>query len=380
MSSVQAVLTNERRFWIETGHALAFLRSLPDACIHTAITSPPYFRQRDYGHPEQIGLEETPQEFIASLVAVFAEVRRVLRDDGTFWLNIGDGYAAGNKGGGGCFMETRRERGWAHREKSSGWRKPPAGWKPKDRLGMPHRLVFALQDDGFYFRDEVIWAKPAGMTESTEDRTTKAHELIFLLSKKPRYFFDWYTIADPSSWVPGSVSHPRSVWTLTPEFYGGNHFATFPSELPRRCILAGTSEKGCCPSCGAPWKRILEKERIPTRPGANSKCLAHSDGDKKTASKLGWNKPNVIGNRDPQRHVTMVHMRGWKPTCDCGREDTVPALVLDPFAGSGTTLLVANRLGRRAIGSELNPEYAEDARKRLASDSPLFNQTETRNA
>lgn len=370
--SVQEVLEGKRRFWVETSHVLPLLQQLPAGCIHCAVTSPPYFRQRDYQNHEQIGLEATPQEFIAKLVEVFAEVFRVLRDDGTFWLNIGDGYASGGKGGGGAYMKERKEGAWSFRAKKRGWQKAPPGWKAKDRLGIPHRLVFALQDAGWTWRDEIVWGKVAPMTESVSDRTTKAHEFVFLLSKQPRYFYDWYAIGEPSTWQPGAISNQRSVWTLAPEFFPGQHFATFPTELPRRAILASTSSYGCCARCGAPWRRKLKKERKPTRPGVNSKCLSHSNGDTATSEAMGWNRPNVIGNRDPQRHVTITHMLGWEPSCKCGETTLVAPVVLDPFSGSGTTGLVATRLGCRFIGAELNDEYAAASRTRLASDTPLF--------
>lgn len=295
------------------------LAELPTGSVQTCITSPPYFGLRDYGMADQIGLEQTPAQFVAELVAVFREVKRVLKDDGTLWVNMGDSYAStgghtkqGNssqRAGRSNLAVQAAQKGYAGGD----------GIKTKDLIGIPWRLAFALQDDGWYLRQDIIWHKPNPMPESVTDRCTKAHEYIFLLSKSPKYYFDNEAIKEAiSSTKPaGNKTHKyttayeqgdnemhrtkaglvalagvewenrnkRSVWTVATAPYAEAHFATYPPALVLPCVLAGS------------------------RPG-----------------------------------------------------DTV----LDPFNGAGTTGLVALENGRQYVGIELNPEYAALTRKRLA--------------
>lgn len=238
------------------------LRSLDAESIQTCVTSPPYFGLRDYGHGSQIGLEPTPAEFVDALVQVFREVRRVLRDDGTLWLNLGDSYAA-DRGGthqpaetlaggtGGVAQDGAR----VNRGRADGYnptRNAPAiGLKHKDLIGIPWRVAFALQADGWYLRQDLIWHKPNPMPESVQDRCTKAHEYLFLLSKSERYRFDGAAIAEPS--VGGATRNRRSVWTVPTAPFKGAHFATFPTALVEPCILAGSgvSDTVLDPFCGA---------------------------------------------------------------------------------------------------------------------------------
>lgn len=307
------------------------LREVPDASVQTCVTSPPYFGLRDYGHAGQIGLESSPDAYVAELVAVFREVRRVLRDDGTLWLNLGDSYSgsgpsgasyqsattkarAGQKRDGSfAISATLEARGLTYAEKKP---IPAAGLKAKDLIGIPWRVAFALQADGWYLRSDIIWAKPNPMPESVTDRPTKSHEYLFLLSKSERYYYDADAIAEPaekgaagstfnggktathqlgrSSDVPREDSgtrNKRTVWTVPTSPYKGAHFATFPPALIEPCILAGSNT-----------------------------------GD----------------------------------------------TVLDPFGGAGTTGLVADRLGRNAILCELNPAYAKMAYERIVQDNPMF--------
>jgi DNA modification methylase len=312
------------------------LASLPAGSVQTCVTSPPYFGLRDYGHEGQIGLEPTPDEFVASLVDVFRSVRRVLRDDGTVWLNLGDSYAGG---GGGNYGDGKNVVSQGGQQVTNVRNRPEwlsnAGVKPKDLLGVPWMVAFALRADGWYLGGDIIWSKANPMPESVTDRPTKAHEYLFLLSKSARYFYDADAIRDDNAESAiarrGLVLKPndrdeamvaesarangglhdhgrhapraesaygvggrnkRSVWTVATQPYPGAHFATFPPKLIEPCILAGSPEGGT---------------------------------------------------------------------------------VLDPFAGAGTTGMVALRHGRSFIGLELNEDYVRLARDRIIADSPLLN-------
>ena len=350
------------------------LRELADASVHCCVTSPPYFGLRDYGTGQwqggdtgcdhsrflggnglasakqvssggtqkyqyisdcgkcgatridsQIGLEATPDAYVAELVAVFREVRRVLRNDGTVWLNLGDSYASGGTGGTSDKSKLHGGLGVGPTEKIKQGpiisRKPSECLKPKDLIGIPWRVAFALQADGWYLRQDIIWSKPNPMPESVTDRCTKAHEYMFLLSKSARYYFDAEAIAEVSAYPgdnraertdtrklidpfcqdngsrartgspTGDTRNKRSVWEVASQPFSEAHFATFPPALIEPCIKAG------CPAGG---------------------------------------------------------------------------MVLDPFGGAGTTGLVADRLGRNAVLIELNPEYAALAERRIHADAGLF--------
>lgn len=325
---------------ILTGCCLSILSTLASQSVNTCVTSPPYFGLRDYGQAGQIGLEQTPEEFVSKLVGVFREVRRVLRDDGTLWLNLGDSYAGswGNYGGQNRGQGTQRQivTGSLAPQKAyegkEAWRPPTAnkmqGIKNKDLIGIPWRVAFALQADGWYLRSDIIWHKPNPMPESVTDRPTKAHEYIFLLSKSETYYYDHHAIKEPfadermgnpgqyrktsagerkacndrqdggflnngGGWnADGTTTgrNKRTVWTVSTKPFREAHFATFPPGLIEPCILAG------CPEGGT---------------------------------------------------------------------------VLDPFFGAGTTGLVADRHRRHCVGIELNPEYVAIAEKRLGMPSPL---------
>ena len=209
------------------GDALQVLQRLPSESVQCVVTSPPYWGLRDYNTPDQIGLEPTLPQFINRLLAVFSEVRRVLRQDGVFWLNIGDGYTSGN-------------RGWRAPDKKNPARamsvRPdtPEGLKPKDLLGIPWRLAFALQDDGWYLRADIVWNKPNAMPESVKDRPTRAHEYLFMFTKDERYYYDREAIVEPNG------RNCRSVWNINTQGFAGAHFATFPPKLVEPCIKAAT--------------------------------------------------------------------------------------------------------------------------------------------
>ncbi len=312
------------------GDCLNVLRSMPAESVDCVVTSPPYYGLRDYGSEGQIGLEESPAQFVEKLVEVFREVRRVLKADGTIWVNMGDSYAGSGRGLGDVKTNNKGNPAARHihsnmvhaRAIGRSWVKPPEQYKQKDLMGIPWRLAFALQEDGWYLRQDIIWHKPNPMPESVTDRCTKAHEYIFLLSKSRSYRFDAAAIAEAAtheksgntarkdgedrgcptestsnvcSSVPweGDMRNKRSVWTVSPEPFDGAHFATFPPKLIEPCILAG------CPDGG---------------------------------------------------------------------------IVLDPFFGAGTTGLVADRLRRNCIGIELNRDYVAMAEKRLREDFGMFGQ------
>ena len=296
---------------IYQGDCLEVLRTLPDESIHCCVTSPPYWGLRDYGVEGQLGLESTPEEYIENMVKVFREVKRVLRKDGTLWLNLGDSYAGSGRG------PTGRN-GIGNQEKRQGFHSPkvviPTGLKPKDLVGIPWRVAFALQADGWYLRQDIIWHKPNAMPESVKDRCTKAHEYIFLLTKNSKYYFNSDLIREPNQdkydGKRGSTKtrtkfqsamrtmsdkeemkkystqgrNKRTVWNIPTKPFKEAHFAVFPPALIEPCILAG------CPAGG---------------------------------------------------------------------------VVLDPFMGSGTTGMVAAMHQRNFIGFELNPEYCKMAEKRI---------------
>ncbi len=375
----------------------------------------------------QLGLEKTPEEYIERMVAVFRHVWRVLRDDGTCWVNMGDSYANDSKWGG----ETGgKHAGGLHGKTGIGRRKTKTGLKSKDLCMMPARLAIALQADGWYLRSDIIWAKPNPMPESVTDRPTKSHEHLFLLTKKPKYFYDADAVreehADPNDNRPGRTEYApghegevcgagkgrmnqfnnpagrnkRDVWTIPTQacdwdycltceklFTGSErskivrkddsrlcpqckednwveHFATFPEKLVQPCIKAGTSEKGCCPECGSPWVRVVEKENM---------VIDRSN----RGEQLGkYGKTAASGAMVSPAKTTTI---GWKPTCKCFGEFTglqratsIPCTVYDPFGGSMTTCLVAYKLNRHYIATELSQEYIEMGRKRIGAEKEKY--------
>ena len=234
------------------GDARAVLATLPAGSVQTVVTSPPYYGLRDYGVAGQLGGEATPPEYVASLVGIMREVRRVLRDDGTLWLNLGDSYASthtGVLGRGRRSASFKFKAEWleAHGKGKRKEQRIPEGLKPKDLIGIPWRVAFALQADGWWLRSELIWHKPSGSTESVRDRPTKAHEQVFLLTKQQRYFYDTDAIRSPTG------ANKRSVWSIPTSAYKGAHFATFPEKLVEPCVLAGSrpGDTVLDPFCGS---------------------------------------------------------------------------------------------------------------------------------
>lgn len=360
------------------------LSTLPAGSVQCVVTSPPYWGLRDYGVDGQIGLEATPEAYLETMVAVFREVRRVLREDGTLWLNLGDSY---HGGGGGNYGDSKSTRTHAQHLTNVKNRLILPTIKPKDLVGIPWRVAFALQADGWWLRSDIIWAKPNPMPESVTDRPTKAHEYVFLLTKSARYFYDAEAVREPNTpggaaritASPGTGSgmsigvggqryarlasvgteangrNMRSVWTIPSAPFPEAHFATFPPALADRCILAGTSAKGCCPTCGAPWVR--EVERVST---------GKSYATGKSAAKRAVGLATGFSGYDDGSSCPVFRTTGWAPSCGCEAGDPVPCTVLDPFGGSGTVGACAEALGRHSILIELSPEYVAMAKRRTA--------------
>lgn len=228
---------------IHHANCIDFLRTLESNSVNCCVTSPPYFGLRDYGHDGQIGLEESPEIYVQKLAAAFREVRRVLRPDGTLWLNIGDSYNAynGNRGPSASFQSTTEK---ALPSLPKGYGLMCKELKNKDLVGIPWRVAFALQADGWYLRQDIIWHKPNPMPESVTDRCTKAHEYLFLLSKSERYYFDAEKIQEKTAFGVAEKRNKRSVWSVNVQPFSGSHFATFPPDLIAPCILAGCPKDG----------------------------------------------------------------------------------------------------------------------------------------
>lgn len=375
------------------GDAVESLKTLETGSVHCCVTSPPFWGLRDYGCDSQLGLERTPKEYVQKMVEVFGEVRRVMRHDATLWLNLGSSYAGSGKGGNPEGSEWSGFVGNKDRERSAQASAPivAPGFKPKDLVPIPWMVAMALQADGWWLRQDIIWSKPGPMPESVTDRFCKSHEYIFLLTKSARYFFDQEAVKEKGSGrCPGNVNYKydglighetkqgilaqsqvpqdsrikRSVWTINTTPYADAHFATFPPEIPKLCILAGTSVKGCCKECGSPWNRVIERG------------LTEHDGQTDSAYDKGTTANRLALLRQAARKRGEEYRNenktlGWEPTCDCIKEFAIcdkgllviakiePCTVLDPFAGSGTTGAVALELGRKAILIELNPRYVE---------------------
>lgn len=445
---------------ILNGHCISELRKLPSNHFHVCVTSPPYYGLRDYKTPHQhwegdipdckhewrtvvkkktsgsrdgstlegfndpgdtnvgtradrsskicvkcrawigeLGQEPTPDLYLLHLVQVFAECYRVLRNDGILWVNIADSLAASGHGGGGGSYSEENKQG----EKCGGYkgRKPPACWKlkKKDKMLIPERLVIALHDFGWYVRQVNVWFKPNPMRESVQDRCTTAHEYVYHLTKREKYFSDFYSIKEPVkrdsiarvmrgrgehknvNGAPGQTAHSfiqpeenltgllsfdgisaaankTSVWTITVASFKGAHFATYPAELPELCIRASTSDGGCCEKCGKPFARVLEKLKpdLLAQKSAGGNDLGLYLGKSRKNHKAAGVQDASAKKARILKGMIVRKTVGFKPTCDC-RAGSVPCRVLDPFFGSGTTGEVALTLNRDVTGIELNAEY-----------------------
>jgi len=366
-----------REYEVVCGDAIDVLKTIPDNAVHACVTSPPFFRMRDYRSPSRVwgtwtgalGLEPSPALYIEHLVEVCREIRRVLRHDGSFWLNLGDTFSS---------------------RKSEGLR-------PKNLIGVPWRVALALQADGWWLRCDAILSKRNLLPEAATDRPTRSHEYLFLLTKSPTYFYDRVAVAEPLAKSNAqrttvryntrerygadnggnsgldrlaarmragehSTRNRRSVWSITTRPYKGAHFAVMSESAVEPCVLAGTSARGVCPSCGAPWARVVERDQ-PHRAvevGKNRRdggLTAEHGMDRTGLSHMKYNEWLA---------AHPVRTTGWRPTCSCRASEPVPALVLDPFCGSGTTGVVALKHGRSFLGIDVSETYCEMARGRIA--------------
>jgi len=381
---------------------LEALRELPDESVQCCVTSPPYWGLRDYGVEGQIGLEPDLQDYIAKMVEVFAEVRRVLRGDGTLWLNLGDCYSAhpGQRG----IEDNAGAKQVSNHGSVGAPSRSVASLKPKDLVGLPWRVAFALQEDGYYLRSDIIWQKPNPMPESVTDRPTRAHEYIFLLTKAAQYFYDAEAIREPStqpdrvredsvggaSWKKrgqhseggvfrgsqdkqrgherrhagfndrwdamskkeqgASGRNKRDVWSIATHPYPEAHFATFPEKLIEPCVKAGTSERGCCAECGVPWIRQTEKHRHFCSGSGRSGNLP-----------VGKNGPNLQGGgetKDVRRGPTLsVETLGWQPSCGCGASMEPDDLeMIESPTGEVTAEDPSRRTGRAGMNRPRGPD------------------------
>lgn len=312
------------------GDAREQLKLLPSESVHEIVTSPPYYGLRDYGCAGQIGLEETPEDFVAELVALFREARRVLRSDGTFWLNLGDSYANDSKWGG----STGGKHVVAlHGDAGVGRGKRCTGLKAKDLIGVPWLVAFALRTDGWYLRQDIIWSKSNPMPESVTDRCTKGHEYLFLLSKSRRYYYDSDAIREECE------SEDRRVGR-------SSHALIDPSQAPRKGM------------------RSSDPERFGLTRGTTNQPCSHPMGRNKRSV---W---TIATSPFSEAHFATFPPALIEPCILAGCPEG--GVVLDPFGGAGTTGLVADRLQRNAILIELNPTYAAMARRRIDGDAPLF--------
>ena len=342
---------------IRQGDCLESLRALPSESVRCCVTSPPYWGLRDYGFAGQIGLEPTPSEYVARLVEVFREVRRVLAGDGTLFLNLGDSYAATSKGSGGT-ASTTIARGTGQGSNAGSFYDArfdlgACRLKPKDLVGIPWRVAFALQADGWYLRSDIIWAKPNPMPESVTDRPTKSHEYVFLLAKSERYYFDADAVKEPAG-VNFPPNHPRTIYDNTPPPPPGQPPHTGLRRTKARTVRPGVDTNGGGQGSGAitydkTTRNVRTVWTIATQPYSGAHFATFPEALAERCIRAG----SAVG-------------------------DTV----LDPFGGSGTVGVVALRWGRDAILCEGNPEYVALARKRIAQadaeyGTHLFNRATT---
>jgi DNA modification methylase len=323
------------------GDALEHLRTLDDESVQCVVSSPPYWRQRDYGMVGQIGLESTPEQYIDNLVAVFHEVNRVLRSDGTLWINLGDKWASGGNGGGGSYMADRGEA-WAHAKDVKGWRSPPAGYKDKDLVGLPFMLAFALRADGWFWRQCNIWAKPNCMPESVRDRSTASHEYVLHFSKRNDYFYDADAARTPAA--------PSSETRLAQDV---------ESQQGSERANGGAKTNGSMKAVGGDKQRGHTRKHEVFNGRWDSMEKSQQQANGANLRSVWWIAPG----QSTEEHYAQMPEQLARLCIVAGSRtgDTI----LDPFNGSGTTGQVALELSRGYIGIELNPAYVALTEKRL---------------
>lgn len=400
------------------GNVLNVLPELPDASVHAVVTSPPYWGHRVYNVPETmwpavsfrpiamdgvapvevpewygcLGLEPTSALYVAHIVAVFREVRRVLREDGTLWLNLGDTSASARN-------SNRRAQDQG-KQKGHALGRPDLmphrggleeGLKSKDLCGMPYRVALALQADGWTLRQEIIWHKPNALPESVKDRPARDFEPVFLFAQARRYFYDAFAVREAYKQSPrkpgaGSMQNQvrprgqlqgdevdrfygagsrglRTLWSIATRPNGFGHIAAFPPELPRRCILLSTSDFGVCEFCGAPYRRLVRRQRMKD---------GQPIGQGKSYRSQSKSAPSSAQGDGHWRYSTRVEHQGWQEGCEC-QAPRSRALVLDPFCGSGTTGIEAVNHGRSFVGIEADESSFELSRDRLRTQQlPLL--------
>jgi len=367
-----------------TGDARETLYELPESSVHACVTSPPYFGLRDYGVDDQIGLEDSLDEFIDELVGIGRGVRHALRPDGSWWLNLGDSYAtARSDHTGGEQVGGAPSDDYATRNEGTLGR--------KNKMLVPHRVAIALQADGWTVRNDVTWVKPNPMPSSVKDRLNTTTEQIFHLVPNPDYWYDLDAIReqyaeasaeryqygyDSSDEYPsvGGISdkmegnpagkNPGDVFEVTTKPFPDAHFAVYPPDLVEKPIKATVPPKVCA-ECGAPYQRDVERERIERNPPEGTDRSEDAEGFNEATQRTPVTDGSKYAERLKNREVSF---KGWTQTCACDTDNTDGGIVLDPFAGAGTTLLKAKELGRRFVGIELNPEYADLARARIGLD------------
>lgn len=374
---------------IHHGDALDVMAEMDPENVQCCVTSPPYWGLRRYADEQErawadgvtcaYGQEPTVALYVAHTVEVLRAIRRVLRNDGLTWWVVGDAYSnTGHHGEHSGGKSSACAAGAYPRERKAG------GIAHKNLCLIPQRVAIAAQDDGWWVRSIIIWAKTNPMPESVRDRCTTAHEYILMLAQSERYYYDAEAVREPNHpdgrhitkvvakqfsiqhrngerWPNPAGRNLRSVWNIATKPYSGAHFATFPPELPRRCIMAATSEAGNCEKCGEPWSRVLE----PYQTAHDGRTTAKGD-DQSNYKRLALVRQHLRehGMENAPGAITL----GWKPSCQCGAP-ALPALVLDPFAGSGTTGAVAKSLGRRAILIDRSEEYCGMAARRVQAVS-----------
>lgn len=344
------------------------LQRYPDNFFHCCVTSPPYWGLRDYGVAGQMGLEETPELFIENMVRAFREVKRVLRDDGTLWINIGDSYAAS------AMTAHNGQRATRDQEAMSGIkRRPSGGMKPKDLVGIPWMLAFALRADGWYLRQDIIWHKPNPMPESAQDRCTKAHEYLFLLTKSKQYYYNAYAIATPyadKTYTTFGIDHKSSgLGDGTGLIASENWNSTIKTRQPKQWKTPDNWDTGTG-THGAFHRNGREKGRKP-RPGVDEKGGNQGNGDIPTNDRANKRSVWTIATQPFKDAHFATFPEELPHTCilaGCPEGGNV----LDPFMGAGTTGLVARKLQRNYVGFELNPEYIAIAERRLRNDLGMF--------